>query len=292
MTRAIPIDVLRAFIAVVKARGFTRAAEELGRTQPTISLQVKRLEELIETPLFENTSRLTLTRAGETCLDYGERVLHLHDELFAQLAQDALAGKTVRLGLPGELAGLIVGGLGAALSQPGQKANVDISCDATESLIANYRLNQFDIVLAVSSAGAAGDAVAQWRMPMAWACAPGYVVRRDEPLRLVTTPENSCYRQLAVAALKRAGRSFEVVCTSADFSVLKSALASGLGVAAMMRGIAHEGLALLDDDAIVRLPDVSLGLYFRPGALSVNAVKLASEIAELMSNAGHETIAA
>src|SRR5271169_6447389 len=100
LMRGIPIDILRAFVAVVNARGFTRAAEELGRTQPTISLQVKRLEELIETPLFENTSRLTLTRAGQTCLDYGQRLLRLHDELFAQLAQNALAGKTVRFGLP------------------------------------------------------------------------------------------------------------------------------------------------------------------------------------------------
>jgi DNA-binding transcriptional LysR family regulator len=50
--RSIPIDVLRAFVAVVEARGFTRAADELGRSQPTISLQVKRLEELVEAPLF------------------------------------------------------------------------------------------------------------------------------------------------------------------------------------------------------------------------------------------------
>ena len=48
--RSIPVDVLRAFVAVVEARGFTRAAEELGRSQPTVSLQVKRLEELAEAP--------------------------------------------------------------------------------------------------------------------------------------------------------------------------------------------------------------------------------------------------
>jgi DNA-binding transcriptional LysR family regulator len=292
VTRAIPIDVLRAFVAVVNARGFTRAAEELGRTQPTISLQVKRLEELIETPLFENTSRLTLTRAGETCLDYGQRLLRLHDDLFAQLAQNALAGKTVRLGLPGELAGLVMSGLGAEVFQTGGKFNVDISCDASENLIANYRLGQFDIALAVTAVGMAGEAAAQWRMPMAWVRAPGYLVRPGQPLRLVTTPENSCYRQLAVAALKTAGRPFEVVCASADFGVLKSAVASGLGVAAMMRGAAHDGLELLPHDSLARLPDVSLGLHFRPGALSVNAVKLASQITQLINNAGHALVAA
>ena len=52
--RGIPIDILRAFVTVVEARGFTRAAEKLGWTQPTISLQVKRLEELCPGPVIQD----------------------------------------------------------------------------------------------------------------------------------------------------------------------------------------------------------------------------------------------
>ena len=292
MTRAIPIDVLRAFVAVVNARGFTRAAEELGRTQPTISLQVKRLEELIERPLFENSTRLTLTRAGEICLDYAQRLLRLHDEMFERLAQNAGGGPAIRLGLPGELAELVMAGLGDALFQPGQRRTIDISCDLSENLIAAYRLGQLDIALAVTTTGTIGEAMAEWRMPMAWVCAPGYVARPEQPLQLVATPENSCTRQLAVAALKQARRPFEVVCASADFSVLKSALAAGVGTAAMMRGFAPDGLALLPDDAIARLPDIVLGLYFRRESQSERASKLASDIAELIGNAGHARVAA
>ena len=66
--RGIPIDILRAFVAVVEARGFTRAAEELGRTQPTISLQVKRLEELVEAPLFKKGGRFELSARGGSLL--------------------------------------------------------------------------------------------------------------------------------------------------------------------------------------------------------------------------------
>ena len=73
--RSIPVDVLRAFVSVVEARGFTRAAEQLGRSQPTISLQVKRLEELIEAPLFEKNARFELTAVGSVCFDYGKRLL-------------------------------------------------------------------------------------------------------------------------------------------------------------------------------------------------------------------------
>ena len=89
--RSIPIDVVRAFVAVVEARGFTRAAEDLGRSQPTISLQVKRLEELIEAPLFEKVARFELTAVGSVCFDYGRRLLRLHDEMLdeAQRPQGA-----------------------------------------------------------------------------------------------------------------------------------------------------------------------------------------------------------
>ena len=292
LTRAIPIDVLRAFVAVVNARGFTRAAEELGRTQPTISLQVKRLEELIEAPLFENSTRLTLTRAGETCLDYGQRVLRLHDEMFDELARHQRSGQTIRLGLASELAELVVGGLGQALFPTGHGFNVDISCDLSENLLAAYRLNQLDLALAVTTTSASGEAAAQWLMPMAWVGAPGFVVRSDQPLRLITTPDNSCTREVALAALKRARRKFEVVCACADFNVLKSAVASGVGIAAMMRGVAPDGLALLSDEAIARLPDVVLGLYFRREAQSENANKLASDIMKVIGDAGHALVAA
>jgi DNA-binding transcriptional LysR family regulator len=278
--------VLRAFIAVVNARGFTRAAEELGRTQPTISLQVKRLEELIEAPLFENNTRLILTKAGKTCLEYGREVVRQHDELFAQLAREAATDAPLRLGLPAELAGWIVAGLARDL------APFDIVCNASERLVAAYRSDQLDIALAATGAGTTGEAAQQWRMPLAWAAAPGYVAPRGEPLPLVTAPDNDDIRELAIAALERARRPFEIVCASADFGVVRSALAAGLGVGALMRGVAHDGVGLLADEAIAPLPDIALRLYFKPAALGGRAAKVASAIARAIGGAGCARVAA
>ncbi len=290
--RAIPIDVLRAFVAVVKARGFTRAAEELGRTQPTISLQVKRLEELIETPLFENSTRLTLTRAGEICRDYGLRVLQAHDELFEQLARIEHNGETIRLGLPGDLAGFLMSGLAGNLFQNGGRRSVAVSCDLPENLVAAYRLNQLDVALVVSASDLAGEAAAQWRLPMAWVAARDYAAPAGQPIPLITTPENSCYREMAIAALRKAGQSFAIVCTSADFNVLRSAVASGAGVALMPRAIAREGLAPLANQAIAVLPEVTLSLFFAPSTVTQGAKELVSNIAEMLGEAGLTTLAA
>src|SRR5271170_8396775 len=86
--RGIPVDILRAFVAVVQARGFTRAGEELGRTQPTISLQVKRLEELVEAPLFKKGRHFELSPVGEVCFDYGKRLLRLHDDMLDEVGRN------------------------------------------------------------------------------------------------------------------------------------------------------------------------------------------------------------
>src|SRR5580704_16724143 len=104
--RSIPIDVLRAFVAVVEARGFTRAAEELGRSQPTISLQVKRLEELVEAPLFEKGGRFELSPIGEVCFDYGKRLLRVHDDMLDELGRNN-PNDAMRIGMPSEFAAIL-----------------------------------------------------------------------------------------------------------------------------------------------------------------------------------------
>ncbi len=109
---SIPVDVLRAFVAVVEARGFTRAAEELGRSQPTISLQVKRLEELVEAPLFDKAARFELTPVGAVCFDYGKRLLRLHDDMLDEASRCKAPDAMLRVGVASEFAARLAPSLG------------------------------------------------------------------------------------------------------------------------------------------------------------------------------------
>ena len=70
---------LRVFEAAARHRSFTRAAEELFLTQPSVSMQVKQLSKVVGMPLFEQVGkRIYLTEAGEelllTCRDIFERL--------------------------------------------------------------------------------------------------------------------------------------------------------------------------------------------------------------------------
>ena len=278
--RAIPIDVCRAFIAVVDSRGFTRAAEDLGRSQPTVSLQVKRLEELIETPLFEKNSRLTLTRAGELCLRYGRKILAEHDELLELVARERSGSEGIRIGLPSELAPLLVPSL-AEFSQQSGGANFEFTCEMSETLMERLRSAQLDVVVAMSQEVQPADAIASWRMPMSWVCSGAYRVPSGAPVQLITTPEGSLYHQIATHALQRAGRKYEVVCKSANFDVLRSAVDAGYGVAAFVSGLAPNNGRAAPTSQIGSLPDITLALYARPTSLA--AKHLIERMVELLS---------
>ena len=61
----LPIDVLRTFVTIVDKGGFTQAAKVLGLTQPTISLQLKKLEQMVGAIVIERgTRQQNLTAEG------------------------------------------------------------------------------------------------------------------------------------------------------------------------------------------------------------------------------------
>src|SRR5690348_13742604 len=102
------IDLLRTFAAVADSGSFTAAAELVARTQSAVSVQIKRLEEIVGRKVFARTSRsLALTAPGETLLGYARRILELNDESVRRVAEPPVSG-VIRLGIteyfvPGDL---------------------------------------------------------------------------------------------------------------------------------------------------------------------------------------------
>ena len=94
------IVLLRTFVAVVEAKGFTRAAGFVNLTQSAVSLHIKRLEEQIGRRLFDRTApKLALTSDGEILLSYAQRILALEEEVKTRLGHPEPEG-LVRFGAP------------------------------------------------------------------------------------------------------------------------------------------------------------------------------------------------
>src|SRR5690348_15803123 len=77
---------LRAFVAVARARNFSRAARRLGKTQPSVSQAVARLERDVGQPLFVRDGRTThLAPAGRLLLEHAERIFDEMERARARL---------------------------------------------------------------------------------------------------------------------------------------------------------------------------------------------------------------
>jgi DNA-binding transcriptional LysR family regulator len=281
--RGIPIDILRAFVAVVDARGFTRAAEELGRTQPTISLQVKRLEELVEAPLFKKGGRFELSGVGEVCFDYGKRLLRLHDDMLDEVGRNNPNG-ALRIGMPSEFASILAPRLDELRADVQPRATFEVIVDSSQALSAAFRQNALDVAFVVGTGDSEPHRIEQWRGQLRWFGQTSDDEQNDRPLPLVLAPQGSPFHEAATGALRAQERRFEVVCTSSDFVVLAAAASAGLGVTPMIEGLAPEGLATSADKSLPLLPEVTLLLLARSPALALASRRWVASVVETLQS--------
>ncbi|HWS85601.1 MAG TPA: LysR substrate-binding domain-containing protein [Pyrinomonadaceae bacterium] len=79
---------LEFFLQVIAEGSFSKAADAVGRTQPAVSIAIRRLEEEVGAPLFDRSQKTpTLTEAGQRIQDYAQRILALRDQARGAVAE-------------------------------------------------------------------------------------------------------------------------------------------------------------------------------------------------------------
>src|SRR6185369_5943772 len=120
---------LRYFVAVADAGTFTHAAERMFVAQPTLSQQIRRLEEMIGTPLLQRRREgVRLTTAGTVLLEESRTVLSLVDHGLARTRQAAGLGRTrVRVVVPPGLPESLAVATASRLRSAAAAADVDLT---------------------------------------------------------------------------------------------------------------------------------------------------------------------
>lgn len=264
--RSIPTDLLRAFVTIIDLRGYTRAGEQLGRTQPAISLQMKKLQDLLGVSLFAKEGGTQLTEQGELVAGYARQILALNDEMMLKLSSRESTGK-LRLGIPNDYADHFLPRLMASLARDGADLTFDVVCDISHNLLEGMRKGQYDIVVAMTPDGPSEGAFMTWKEQLTWVDATGRGdglagSQEKGPLRIVCYPEGCLYRRNMLTALQRDGRSFEIVYTSPSLSGLEAAVGAGFGMTVLARRIVPSALRVVEPAAhLPRLADVVVGIY-------------------------------
>jgi DNA-binding transcriptional LysR family regulator len=260
----IGIDLLRTYVAVCRQGSLSRVAAQTGRAQSALSMQMRRLERLVDRQLFQRTGRgVVPTAEGELFLGYAARILALSDEAVARLGQREISGG-VTIGLAEEVA---TSALPAALGRL-HRAYPDIRLDVVvEHSVALGRLwseDGLDILIGPTSTMAA-DALVTWNVQLHWVTAQDQMPDEGRPLDLVAFTAPCLWRRRMIDALAAIGREHRVTFTSQSVTALQSAIENGLGIGLLPPDAIRVGaMRVLKTSAGVPGPlTVQYGLYAR-----------------------------
>jgi len=277
-TRTLDLDLLRCFVTIAETGSFTRAGERLGRTQSTISLQIKRLEDQLGRPVLARTPRsLRLLPEGERLLGPARQLLRLNDAAIAELFEPDMTGR-VRIGVPEDFATAHLPAVLSAFAKAHPLVELEVTCDLTLNLQGRFHDGAFDLVLVKREPSVRLEGVRVWREPLVWVGRDQLAASGLETVPLVVSPEPCVYRKRAIDALEAVGRKWRVAYTSTSLAGSQSAVNAGLGITVLPREMVPPYLtAITDDAALPLLYDTEIALIEAPG-LSSTAHRLAQHI--------------
>ena len=276
--RTLDLDLLRTFTAIVDTGSFTKAGTRLGKTQSTISLQVKRLEDTLGRKVFDRTPRsLALTDAGTQLLGSARQLLRLNDATIAQMFEPEIAGR-VRVGVPEDFATAHLPAVLSAFAKAHPLVELEVTCDLTLNLLDQFDHGCFDLVLVKREPKEPLTGVRVWREPLVWVARDRETAADLPVVPLVMSPEPCVYRKRAIEALFAMGRNWRPSYTSTSLSGALLAVREGLGIAVLPREMVPDDLtAITGGDGLPLLHDTEIALIECAG-ISETAHRLAQHV--------------
>jgi LysR family hca operon transcriptional activator len=139
---------LRYFIVVAEELNFTRAAERLHTVQPSLSAQIRRLEEIVGTRLLHRTSHFVeLTPAGRTFLEEARKIVDSIDRAIERTIRSAQSGGgELAIGFVSGLEGVIVPRIMSQMQRRYPEIQLHLISSTDAELIAALRRHMIDVV--------------------------------------------------------------------------------------------------------------------------------------------------
>lgn len=279
MTRNIPTELLRTFLELVDTKSFSQTASRIGRTQSTVSLQMKRLQEIAGAPLTTSSGKdLALTQTGALVESYAKRILDLNDECVRFLEGKVLGG-TIRIGIPSDFAIALLPTALGRFSIDFPDVSLEVTCRVSSELIQMLDAGDLDIVVALDEIRNSRHLQSIWNDPVVWIGRASQQLHKLRPLPVVMFPDRCLYRARIFQTLTRHSIPYRIAFSSESMAANQSAIEAGLGVTALSRHSIPPNMTILPPTPdLPDLPDVHVGLYWN----SRGAAEATSKLAEFL----------
>ncbi|AXR07127.1 LysR substrate-binding domain-containing protein [Salinimonas sediminis] len=272
------VDFLRSFVTIAQTGSYTLCAERLKRTQPAISLQIKKLEQIVGEKLFSREgNRLTLTLAGSKLLEFGMKILTLNDQAMAEFGKPQVSGN-IRMGIPSEFSTTLMPKIIRKFTQSYPEVSLEVHCALTKNLLAEPLKSQFDLILSLQETPDAQQTGHIVTDQLVWVSSQRFVTTLPTKLPLIAAPAPCLYRKRAIQVLEKHHRQWQIVYTIGDLNGIQTAINEELGITVLARSTVPPGLHILPPSP--QLPDLG-----QIGVCLENPQKVRSEAIELLARA-------
>jgi DNA-binding transcriptional LysR family regulator len=245
----VDIDLLRTFLAIAETRSFSKAAERVFRTPSAVSMQMKKLEDMLGTSVFTRDSRsVALTTEGEVLVGYARRILALSNEMLARFVMPDVRG-TVRLGAADDHGERLLPQVLTRFAETHPNVAVDVVIENSDQLLPRYERGDLDVVIFTARPKSAvpADGVVLLEEQLVWAGLKGGCAWEREPLPISIWEEGCSWRANAVEALGEIGRAFRIAYMSAHTAAQRAAIMSDLAVAPLPASCVRPPLVCLGE---------------------------------------------
>lgn len=280
-------DLLRTFVSIVDLGSFTKAGAALGRTQPAISLQMRRLEDLVGRPLLRTEGRsFQLTQDGEMLLSYARDILRLNDHAATFFNRAKYSG-VLRVGLPSDYAVAFLQGVITEYTRQHPDIDLEIHCGLSDAILERMRADDLDLVIAMVELERAPYLSRSWIERPIWTAATGIPIDPGEGVRIAAHPDGCIYRARMIRALDAARIRWRISYISPGISGLQNAVVNGLGITALTHHTLLPGMrALGSEDGLPPIEDIRVGLFYKHPRLSSAGIGLANHVIGRLDDAG------
>ncbi len=237
-------DWLRTFLVVADLGNVTHAADALHKTQSAISVQIKHLEGVINTPLFMRQARgMALTPAGEVLQKCSREIVQLLDKTASAFVDEPIQGP-VKVGIPDDyrhelLANILadfatrhpklevsmLGGFSVHFPTAIQKGELDLA------IYTANKIEQFGSLLSAEK--------------MVWVSKKNSKVHLQDTVPLALFNHECWWHNSALTALEASGKQYRVAYSSSSAAGVEAAVLAGLAVGVIMRSSVRSGMQIL-----------------------------------------------
>ena len=274
----LPMDLLRSFASVAQLNSITKAGELLGRSQPAITLQMQRLEELVdETLLVRNGKNMDLSEAGDRLYEYANQILSLNDLAVSEFSKSAVTGK-IRLGIPSEFATVLLPKIVSRFAKAYPNVTLEVNCELSKNLLTKTGKASHDLILALQDDPNAKDSALVKIDPLVWVAGSDMTSQKVSVVPLIVASQGCIYRNRAIRILDKSKQPWQIVYTNPDLTGIQYAIQEGLGVTVLAKSTVPDNLKILrPSPRFPELGDVGISLLFTGRHRKNEALQLLAE---------------